>query len=299
MPATPLPVVLNCDTANEVDDQFAIAYALGSPALDVRGVVSVHNTFAHGPGSVEIYQAEAERIVGLCGRSDVPCPRGAPAPMETRRDPVRSEGLDFLIATARDATRPLTIIATGPATDVASMLLVAPDLRERVRVVWLGGFGSTETFARYRFMELNGRADIAAWRVLLETPVPLLQCPGWPGVAKLSVAYDAYTTELRSLEKPIAAYLADTLLAWRDAHPDPGADGPEHKILWDVACVAALTLPGAVTRIPTAAPALDAAAAHDFTRSGRVVDVLTDLDAPRIRTDLRAALLCHPHIIRS
>src|SRR5919107_731773 len=67
-------VVLDCDTANEVDDQFAIAYALGLPVgtLDVRGVISVHNTTAHGPGSRDMYQEEAVRVVALCA-SDVPC----------------------------------------------------------------------------------------------------------------------------------------------------------------------------------------------------------------------------------
>src|SRR5690242_1916345 len=90
----PLRVVLDCDTANEIDDQFAIAYALGSPALDVRGVISVHNTLIHGSGSVERYREEAERVVALCGmRTNVPCLRGAIGPMETRETPVRSEGL--------------------------------------------------------------------------------------------------------------------------------------------------------------------------------------------------------------
>jgi inosine-uridine nucleoside N-ribohydrolase len=67
-------VVLDCDTANEVDDQFAIAHALGLPVgtLDVRGVISVHNTTAHGPGSRDMYQEEAVRVVALCA-SDVPC----------------------------------------------------------------------------------------------------------------------------------------------------------------------------------------------------------------------------------
>src|SRR5436309_11762497 len=112
----PVRVVLDCDTANEIDDQFAIAYALGSPALDVRGVVSVQNTLIHGATSVERYQEEAERVVRLCGKAgDVPCLRGAVGPMETRETPVPSEGLDFLIAEARRG--PLTIVATGPITD--------------------------------------------------------------------------------------------------------------------------------------------------------------------------------------
>jgi hypothetical protein len=67
-------VVLDCDTANEVDDQFAIAHTLGLPegTLEVRGVISVHNTTAHGPGSRDMYQEEAERVVALCG-GDVSC----------------------------------------------------------------------------------------------------------------------------------------------------------------------------------------------------------------------------------
>jgi inosine-uridine nucleoside N-ribohydrolase len=75
---SPTRVVLDCDTANEIDDQFAIAHALGVPGetLEVRGVVSVHNTTAHGLGSRDMYQEEAERVVALCG-SDVPCIPGA------------------------------------------------------------------------------------------------------------------------------------------------------------------------------------------------------------------------------
>ena len=73
-------VVLDCDTANEVDDQFAITHALGvsGETFEVRGVISVHNTTAHGPGSRDMYQAEAERVVAL-GGSDVPCIPGAEA----------------------------------------------------------------------------------------------------------------------------------------------------------------------------------------------------------------------------
>src|SRR5215210_3718922 len=107
-------VVLDSDTANEVDDQCAIAHTLGAPegTLEVRGVISVHNTTAHGPGSRDMYQEEAERVVALC-ESDVPCVPGAEHPMESREKSVPSPGLEFLIEEARRG--PLTILATGPA----------------------------------------------------------------------------------------------------------------------------------------------------------------------------------------
>jgi len=287
----PTRVVLDCDTANEVDDQFAISHALGVPGgtLDVRGVISVHNTTAHGPGSRDMYQEEAERVVALCG-SDVPCIPGAERPMESREDMVPSAGLEFLVEQARIG--PLTIIATGPATDAASLFLAAPESRENVRVVWLGGFGDEASYGVWqnRMGELNGRADVAAYRTLLEEPVDLLHIPTWPAPAKLLVDPASFGEELRALGRPIASYLAEILQLWATEYGQP----ERRKELWDLACVAAVADPGAVTAGPLAVPTLDAAGAHDFTQPGRQADVVTDLDEQRILDGLMEALERHP-----
>src|SRR5215212_10913580 len=237
----PTHVVLDCDTANEVDDQFAIANALGMPegTLDVRGVISVHNTTAHGPGSRDMYQEEAERVVALCA-SDVPCIRGSERPMESREELVPSAGLEFLVEEARKG--PLTVIATGPATDVASLFLAAPESRENARVVWLGGFGDEASYKVWqnRMGELNGRADISAWRMLLEEPVDLLHIPTWPAPAKILVDPTSFGEELRALGRPIASYLADILQLWAAEHGGQLRGGKE---LWDLACIAAVADP--------------------------------------------------------
>lgn len=293
MSSGPIRVVLDCDTKNEVDDQFAIGYALGLPPgiLEVLGVVSVHNTTADGPASRDIYQEEAERIVALCG-SEVPCIPGAVGPMEDHRTPVKSEGLDFLIEESRSG--PLTIIATGPATDVASLMLVAPEVRENIRAVWLGGFGGVRSYERYKMGgELNGRADIAAWRVLFEEFVELLQVPGWSGPHKLVVEAATFARELKALGRPVADYLAEILLEWvTDYKGDIDPQG--RKIIWDVACVSAVADPEAVTVDRLAVPTLDAAGSHDFSRRGREVEAVTDLDEQRVMQSLMAALKRQP-----
>src|ERR671921_326219 len=284
-------VVLDCDTANEVDDQFAIAYALGLPVgtLDVRGVISVHNTTAHGPGSRDMYQEEAGGVGALWG-SDSPCVSGGGRPMGRMEEPVPSAGLDFLVEEAR--LSPLTVIATGPATDVASLLLAAPESRENVRVVWLGGFGNQASYRVWqnRMGELNGRADISAWRTLLEEPVDLLHIPTWPAPAKILVDPASFGEELRALGRPIASYLADILQLFA------AEDGQSErkKELWDLACIAAVADPGAITSGPLAVPTLDAAGAHDFTQPGREVDVVSDLDERRVLAGLMEALARHP-----
>ena len=283
-------VVLDCDTANEVDDQFAIAHALGLPerTLDVRGVISVHNTTAHGPGSRDMYQEEAERVVALCA-SDVPCVPGAERPMESMEEPVPSAGLEFLVEEAR--LSPLTVIATGPATDVASLFLAAPESRENVRVVWLGGFGDEASYRVWqnRMGELNGRSDISAWRTLLEAPLHLLHIPTWPAPAKIVVDPTSFGEELRALGRPVASYLAGILQPLAAEYENrPG------KELWDLACVAAVADPGAVISEPQAVPKVDAAGAHDFTQPGREIEVVTDLDERRVLAGLLDALARHP-----
>jgi inosine-uridine nucleoside N-ribohydrolase len=288
----PTRVILDCDTANEVDDQFAIAHALGASegTLEVRGVISVHNTTAHGPGSRDMYQEEAERVVSLC-ESDVPCIPGAERPMESPEEFVPSAGLEFLVEESR--LGPLTIIATGPATDAASLLLAAPEVRENVRVVWLGGFGDEASYKNphNRMGELNGRADIQAWRALFEEPVNLLHVPTWPAPAKILVDPPSFAGELRSLGRPIASYLAEILELWTAEYGGPpGAP----KELWDLACVAAVADPESVKVGPQAVPTLDAAGAHDFTQPGREVDVVSDLDEHRVLAGLMQALKSHP-----
>ena len=105
-----------CDTMNEIDDQFAIAYALGSPLLEVLAVVSSHNTLVHGHDSVNIYKDEAQRVVDLCQRSDVPCLKGASRPMEDIDECLPSEGLDFIVNLAKQGVE-FSILGTGPATE--------------------------------------------------------------------------------------------------------------------------------------------------------------------------------------
>ncbi len=198
-----------------------------------------------------------------------------------------SAGLEFLVEEERRA--PLTVIATGPATDVASLFLAAPEVREGVRVVWLGGFGNEQTYRRFKSDELNGRADIAAWRFLFEEPVDLLQVPGWPAAEKVVVETAPFVEGLRALGRPVAEYLAGILERWVAEYGSP-LDPEGQKILWDSACIAAVADPESVTVERTALPTLDAAAAHDYSLPGREAEMVTDLDGRRVIDGLLAAL---------
>ncbi len=139
--------------------------------------------------------------------------------------------------------------------------------------------------------ELNGRADIVAWRTLLEEPVDLLHVPTWPASAKILVYPASFAEELRTIGRPIASYLAEILELWTSEY----GDSPERrKELWDLACVTAVAEPEAVTVEPLAVPTLDAAGAHDFTQTRREVQMVSDLDERRVLASLMVALARHP-----
>jgi len=68
----------------------------------------------------------------------------------------------------------------------------------------------------------------------------------------------------------------------------------QQKIIWDIACTAAVIDPDALRTEEFAVPILDAAGAHDFSRRGRTVEVVRDLDEQRVLSDLMKALARHP-----
>ncbi len=140
--------------------------------------------------------------------------------------------------------------------------------------------------------ELNSQSDIAAWRTLFELDLDLLHVPCWPGPAKLIVD-ERSAEELRNLNRPIADYLADILERAFSEHGGEVNEGRE-KVLWDLARVAAVADPEAIMTDPLAVPTLDAAGQHGFSRRGREVEAVTDLDPERVLAGIICALARHP-----
>lgn len=283
-------VVLVCDTMNEIDDQFAIAYALGCTSMEVLAVISSQNTLVHGHESVHLYLDEARTITELCGRSDVPTLIGAPSPMESMDSPVDSEGVKFLAKLANDGVE-FSILGTGPATDLAAFRLLHPDLAQRIPVIWAGSFPDEQTWKKYKYGELNARADIAAWRVLYKDPFNLIVLPGWPGVMKVAVEGDSFVAELRSKKTLITDYLAQILESWCVGKKILDMDSTRgKKVLWDIVNIAYYSLPHSVVIRDMPIPEVDAAGSMYWDRPQVSIPVCMDVDAEAILEDFWKAM---------
>ncbi len=224
-------LILDCDTKNEIDDQFAITYALGTGAR-VDGIVNVQNTHANGPDSVTIYREETRWILEAMDRTDVPNLPGVTRPLERDDRPGRAEGVEFIIERARTMTEePLVVVGTGPATDLASAVLLAPDIADRVVFYWLGGHRDAETLRRVG-EEWNVLGDPWAVKALFESRAPLVHVPAWGVTEKLVWRTNWLLEKLQGLGKPIHRLLADRVSDFMARHakgiPDP------KKEFWDI-----------------------------------------------------------------
>jgi hypothetical protein len=176
----PVRAVLDTDTYNEIDDQFALAQAFLSPdriALEAIYAAPFHNKRSSGPGDgMDMSYDEILRLLDRMGRSPAGFVfkgvRDFVGPAKQARE---AEAVDDLIARARASSPddPLCVIAIAAISNVASALLAAPDIADKVIVVWLGGHALEWPDTR----EFNLRQDVGGAQALLDSGAPLVLIP--------------------------------------------------------------------------------------------------------------------------
>ncbi len=189
-----LDVVIDTDTYNEIDDQFAIAHALLSPErVHLKGIYAApfHNNRSTGPeDGMEKSYDEIQQLLERMGRRDEG-PFGRPLAykgsrkwMPDRHTPVESDAAEHLVREAmsrRVDGSPLYVAAIGAITNVASAILMEPQLLERICVVWLGGHALSWRDTD----EFNLRGDVMAAQALFDSGVPLIHVPCYPVTSHL------------------------------------------------------------------------------------------------------------------
>ena len=171
-------VIVHTDCKNEADDQFAVAHHLMTPRFEVKGLVAGHfwkNPQEYGElGTAKASYDEILKVMSLMGvEGEYPVYLGAPKALEDEHTPIDSEGARFIIREAmRQDSRPLYIACQGAVTDVASALLMKPEIAERMTVIWIGG-GDYPSGG----FEFNLMMDIHAANVIFSSGVPVWQIP--------------------------------------------------------------------------------------------------------------------------
>ena len=235
-PTKPLRMVLDTDTYNEIDDQFAVAHALLSPEkLTVEALYAApfHNDRSSGPG--DGMEKSYEEILRLLQRLHVdPTGKvfsGSTTYLTGRDQPERSPAALDLIekAMASPDDDPLYVAAVGAITNVASALLIEPEIVRKIVVVWLGG----QPHALHFTTEFNLMQDLRASQLMFDSGVPLVQLPCSGVTSHLLTTVPELESALKG-RNPISDFLFERFCGY---HSDHFAWGKE---IWDIAAIAYL-----------------------------------------------------------
>jgi len=275
-----IPVLLDCDPGH--DDAFAIMLAAASPAIDLLGITTVA-----GNQTLPKTTLNARRVCTVAGITSVPIAAGRAQPLhgqlraaadihgETGLDgpafgepavPVEpAAAVEFMRQVILGADQRVTLVATGPLTNVAALLLAHPDLARRLHQIVVMG-GSAERGNVTPYAEFNVYVDPEAADIVINSGLPVTMCG-------LNVTHQALATpdvlaRIAALDTPLARICVDLLTFFAGSYRRVfGFAAPP---LHDPVAVARVINPAIVTTVQ-ANVAVELAGTH--TRGATVVDL--------------------------
>ncbi len=256
-PIKKIPVILDGDPGH--DDAIAWVLATASPLLDIKAVTSVC-----GNQTIQKTTYNAGRIMTLVGLN-VPLAMGrvkplvadaiiaptvhgnsgldGPALPEPANKPVDIDACTMMAQVLEASNEPVVLIPTGPLTNVATLLLLYPHLKNKIRHIYLMGggidFGNWTPAA-----EFNILVDPEAADVVFRSGVPITMAG--LDVTEKALVFPEDFERIRAVGNPVAKVVAEWLDFFYGFHRSIGYPGaPVH----DAVAVAALIKPEIMTMV--------------------------------------------------
>ncbi|MDF1520100.1 MAG: nucleoside hydrolase [Brevefilum sp.] len=250
-----IPVILDGDPGH--DDAIAWVLANASPLLDIRACTSVC-----GNQTIEKTSYNSMRVMALIGLN-VPFAMGRKKPLlrepiiapnvhgETGLDgpalpepaikPEPIDGVELMAKVLKESAEPVTLVPTGPLTNIGALLLLYPELKPKIaRISLMGGgiyFGNWTPAA-----EFNILVDPEAANIVFRSGVPITM--SGLDVTEEALVFPEDFERIRALNNPVATVVAEWLDFFYKFHRGKGYDGaPVH----DALAVTALVKPEILT----------------------------------------------------
>jgi inosine-uridine nucleoside N-ribohydrolase len=236
-PTGPVSMVLDTDTYNEIDDQFAVVYGLLSERLDVEAIYAApfFNRRSSGPGDgMHKSYKEILRLLERLGRPHEGFVfYGSDRYLNQVDTPVHSEAVQDLIERAlRPREQPLYVVAIGAITNVASALLIEPEIGQHIVIVWLGGHPQYWPHTK----EFNLQQDVLSAQVVFDSGAPVVQIPCKNVAEHLRTTVPEMEAYVQG-RGAIGDYLHQIFCEYHDDHY------AWSKVIWDISTIAFLNNP--------------------------------------------------------
>jgi len=254
-----IDVVLDTDTYNEIDDQYALSYLLLSDdrlrTLAVHAAPFLNAKSVSPKDGMEKSYDEILNVIKLCGKHELLSSafRGSETFLPDEKTPVTSDAASNLIKLAMEHTAddPLYVVTIGAITNVASSILIEPEIANRVVIVSLIG----QPHDWPPVPEFNLMQDIAAGRVVFGNGAPLVQLPCSGVVTHLTTTEPELREHIKG-KSALGDYLYD--ITCREAL-EYGGNETWSRVIWDVSSIAWLLSEDfvSVKTVPTPIPSYD------------------------------------------
>lgn len=197
-------VILDCDPG--MDDSAAIIMATKAPELELLAVTTVCGNYP-----VNVTCTNARKVLEMLGRTDIPVARGMAHPMvrSAPRDPFshgrdgqgenflptpkallsREHAVDLIIRLVKENPGEVTVICTGPMSNLGVALTKEPALKEQIAgvIAISGAFGLNQ----YAFANATGDTPQSEWNVYVDPEAAKLVYES--GIALTALGLDVAT----------------------------------------------------------------------------------------------------------
>ena len=185
-----IPVIIDVDTG--IDDAVALVVALQAKELDIKGITTVA-----GNQTIEKTTRNTLDVVEYFGRSDIPVAMGAKGPLVREQiiaayahgesglgnavlptakiQPHELDAVGFIKKTLEESEELITLVPTGPLTNIAILLKAYPHVKAKIKEIVLMGGGAFEGNSNAT-AEFNIFADPEAAAVVFDSGVKLVIC---------------------------------------------------------------------------------------------------------------------------
>jgi inosine-uridine nucleoside N-ribohydrolase len=219
-----LPVILDCDPGH--DDMLAILLAANSPEIHLLGI-----TVVGGNSVIENTASNALRFCTLADLTHLPIAKGMGRGLVRERANITSQihgdsgldgydlpkpkmelqkehAVDFIIETVLASPQPVTLIPTGPLSNIAMALLLEPKIKENIAEIILMG-GAIGLGNRTPAAEFNTWADPEGAKVVFSSGVHVVMI-GLEATHKAQMTLDNIA-RLKALKHPMNRAIAGLL----------------------------------------------------------------------------------------
>jgi pyrimidine-specific ribonucleoside hydrolase len=244
-------IIMDCDPGH--DDAIAIILAAAQPKLEIIGITTVS-----GNAEIEKTTMNALKICDLVSLTDVVVSKGASEPLIRLREtapgihgdsgldgpelpgPSRSwseeHGSDTIIRLLKESKEPVTILPTGPLTNIALALSKEPEIKDKIEEIVLMGGGTYGNWTPTA--EFNIWADPEAAKKVLDSGIPIV-------VMGLDITHQALATkevidQVNKIDNKVAKIVGELLEFFTSTYKEMfDFDGaPVHDVLTVAYCVA-------------------------------------------------------------